>query len=133
MIKGYRIEELVDPQIHALLGDECWKLFQTDALRGLEWMWLRYGSCTVNNWLWGGDFTESGYRTVSSDYYSPTSMHSVGRAFDQKFKYVTAEEVREDLAKIKYVPFFTRIEDKVNWIHMDTKETNKSELYFFSP
>lgn len=81
----------------------------------------RFGPITINNWWWGGDRNWSGLRTQDSPYYSPTSQHSFARASDKLFKYVTAEEVREDI-KVNCKKYgITAIEEGVSWVHSDTR------------
>ena len=134
----FSANELVDPTLHAMLReDEILKLFDPDILRFADWCRERYGHCTINDWAWGGKFSWSGYRTPASPWYSQGSMHSIGGALDMKFADYTAEEIRDDLREYEklhgYVPYITRIEDGVGWLHGDTKPTANNRLYFFNP
>ena len=133
MIKYFKPYELVDPNLYGLLGDQVIKLFDHSALQSLDWLRERYGRTTVNNWFWNGSREWSGFRTIESPYYSPTSQHSFGKASDCLFMHVSAEEVREDLRKMKTHPFITRVENNVSWLHFDTKVVNQDEVYFFNP
>jgi hypothetical protein len=82
---------------------------------------------TINDWFWGGAFEDSGLRTSDSEYYSPTSQHSLGRAADIKFKNHTAAQA------IKYIknnhhkyPYLTFLElDTKSWVHIDVRNCEK--------
>ena len=125
--------EVVDELLYDELGDNVFKLFDDNVLRGADWLRERYGTMTCNNWKQGGKFSWRGFRTYRSDVYSPTSMHSLGKALDLSFVRATAEEIRDDI-KRNGAPFITRIEDDVSWLHIDTKGTKKgNEVYFFKP
>ena len=125
--------EVVDEFLYDELGDNAFKLFDADVLRGADWLRERYGTMICNNWKQGGHFSWRGFRTYRSDVHNPRSMHSHGKALDLSFIHATAEEIREDI-KLNGAPFITRIEDDVSWIHIDTKGTKKdNEVYFFKP
>lgn len=121
--RHFSIKELVDSPTLVALGEEgCWALFDVESLIALDWLRVTFGRTTVN----GGHFTESGFRTVHSEYYSKKSMHSVGRAFDCKFLKFTAMEARSVIiSKIRngeFVPSaIRRMENHVNWLHFDNK------------
>lgn len=137
--KRFAIYELVPKELYEMMGPNTgvlWNLFDENLLLGLDWIADRYSpkdGVTINDWYWGGEFSQSGLRTTKSEYYSSTSMHSVGMAADMKFKNITAEEIREDLRQLKYAPLITRVENKVSWLHVDTKPTEVKELVFFDP
>ena len=136
--KHFAIHELVPKAMYESVGmhtDILWPLFNEDLLRGLDWLRDRYGSCVINNYGFSehGKFEWSGLRTVDCPVYFAGSMHSVGMACDLKFTNHTAYEIRNDLRKLKNVPFITRIEDGVDWLHVDVKPTGLHEIYFFKP
>lgn len=137
--KRFEIYELIPKELYDMLGQNswlAWSMFDENLLRGIDWLADRYSPkdpVTINNWYWGGAFNQSGLRTVGSEYYSPTSQHSIGKAADLKFKTITADEIREDLRQLKYVPLITRVELDVDWLHVDTKHAGKNEIYFFKP
>ena len=128
------IQEIVPPLLFNAVKDHpeiLFNLFDPELLIGADWLRKRYGPMTCNNWHAGGSFMWSGFRTAGSQYYSPGSMHSVGKALDLKFSKISSEEIRADLRKMEYVPHIKRIEDDVTWLHIDTKETNKDKIHFF--
>ena len=125
--RNFHIKELVSPSVLEERGETaCWALFDVNILVALDWLRATYGSTVINNGL---NFTESGYRAKGSDYWSERSMHSVGRAFDCKFRNYTAEEVRDNIKdRIEHGLFvpacIRRVENRVNWFHFDTKWQN---------
>lgn len=111
-------------------GDRLWQwLFDwrmpwtADRLREL------YGPATINDYYWGGRNHYSGWRPWDCKTGAEWSQHKFGRAGDQKFKYVTAEEVREaikneDRSEFQYI---TCIEEDTSWLHFDCRNFLKSK------
>lgn len=92
-----------------------------------------FGMVTMNNWWHEGSRNWSGIRTPGSEYYRPDSQHTYGRASDKIFTYASAEEVREYI-KTQYLHLgITAIEDKVPWVHSDTRWTQSDNLLIFTP
>lgn len=135
----FELHELVSPDtLQNNEEDVLWLVFDESLLKAADWLRERYGPCTVNNWKWGGDFSQSGLRTKASKHYSPTSQHSKGCALDMKFKNWTAEDIRTDLAAYeleggKIPEGIRRIERGVTWLHIDCKETGQEKIYWFNP
>lgn len=127
--KHFDIEELVPPDVFAIRGEKAIELFDVNALRLLDWLRDRYGPAVINNWRSGGQFSQSGLRTVAfygsdAKYHASFSQHKYGRAFDMKFSRKTAVEIREDL-KLQWpaegLGFPISLEDDVSWLHVDTR------------
>ena len=139
--KHFSIEELVPkPLFDTLHEDVLWGMFDPELLKAADWLRERYGQATINNWKWGGVFSQSGIRTKDSSFYSEGSMHSVGKALDIKFKNISAEAIRADLKAMnergEMIPYIRRIEDSVSWLHADVKPQRgvmKGYVYFFKP
>ena len=146
--KNFIIQELVPEDIYIAvmllpLHEEAklnmlWGMFDPEALKGLDWLKETYSPdhpVIINTWWWCGGRGHSGLRDTNSRYYREGSMHSIGCAFDLLFENITAQEIRDDLTERKYVPYITRVEGGVSWIHMDTKPTNMPEglVYVFNP
>lgn len=98
---------------------------------------------TINNWKnWtpamGQKFEQRGFRNDigTGAKYSP---HRYGRAVDFDIKGVTSEEFRQLVKSGKLddqLKYINRIEDKVNWIHMDcigVYRDKDEKIYFFNP
>ncbi|MBI9113252.1 peptidase M15 [Maridesulfovibrio ferrireducens] len=134
----FRIEELVYPEFyeaHKHRGELMWMAFDQRALITLDWLRETYGPITVNDWLWGGPFKYSGLRPFDCEEGSELSQHKFGRAFDCKFKNVTADEVRADMRRVGCMEpkvnrdslplryrYIRRIEEfpGMSWFHFDT-------------
>ena len=133
MLQHFSVKELVPPSVYEVRGEKSIQLFDLNALRLLDWLRDRYGAATVNDWDWGGNFSQSGFRTVEfygspEKYFASFSQHKYGRAFDVKFQSVSAEEVRLDL-KLNWdaqgLGFPITLEDDVSWLHVDTRPSKK--------
>ena len=134
--KHFRIEELVYPgfyEAHKHRGNLIWLAFDVRVLVTADRLRERYGPITVNDWLWGGAFEESGLRAMSTKTGSELSQHKYGRALDCKFRDCTADEVRADMRvggcfkPHTYVDttfeFITCIEEfkGMSWFHFDVR------------
>ena len=73
----------------------------------------------VNNWHEGGPFSQRGFRDDPATG-STFSQHRFGRALDFDVVGMAADEVRSwILNHVKELPFITRMERDVNWVHID--------------
>ena len=129
--RHFRIEELVWPEFHAeyqARGDALFMAFDARALVTLDRLRERYGPLVVNDWLWGGEFRLSGLRPLHAGVGAALSQHVFGRAFDCKFRQVSAAEVRAELRSGRLrgpgqaFEHVTRMEDfpGMGWLHFDT-------------
>lgn len=132
----FRIEELVPPEAMDLVENEAilWWLFDDRLLRVADRLRKDYGPMTVNDWPWGGEYTDSGLRLPGSQYYIPTSQHAHGRALDLKPREVSVGEVRQDITgRLRdYMCQVTGVELGVSWLHIDVRNTN-GQLHTFKP
>jgi hypothetical protein len=141
--KHFGIKELVSPNIYNMHGDKAWGVIDERILRTIDALRERFGSCTVNDWSWGGKFEHSGFRDES--YYKSTdaylksrSQHKYGRAMDCKFKNHKAHEVRKYIIQNQdEFPYVTFIETgplkngvDMSWVHIDVRN---SPLVCWSP
>jgi len=132
--KHFAIHELVPPHVHRKRGDKSWQLLDDRLLITADRLRDRYGPMTINNWHWDGDRQWSGLRTPGSPYYSETSQHSFGRAFDCIFQNVAAEAVRQDILTEPDSHAFeliNSIEIGVSWLHFDVR--NCDRILAFKP
>ena len=130
--KHFRAEELVPPSIYHRRGAAALELIDVRVLVTLDQLRDKFGPCTVNNWSFGGPFTQRGLRTSASEHYSPTSQHTFGRAMDCSFRNATAAEVRAYvLEHPSRFPHITFIEDDVSWFHFDCR--NGPRITVWSP
>lgn len=128
-MKHFVAQELVPPEVFAARGVKSLELFDHNLLRLLDWLREKYGPAVINNWHIGGQFSQSGLRTVAFygselKYHNSFSQHKYGRAADMKFAKKTAVEIREDL-KLQWpacgLGFPISLEEDVSWLHVDTR------------
>jgi len=134
--KYFKISELVPPEIINLPEDYLWELFDENILRVIDNIRETLDRpITINNWKIGGSFSLRGFRPKNTKIGAPQSAHKLGKAIDFDVKGMTAEEVRKYLIKnYKLFPEIGRIEDDVNWVHIDTiKKPNQKKIYLFKP
>jgi hypothetical protein len=110
---------------------ELIKLIDPRIIKADQQLRTIFGPVTINNWWVGGIRNWSGLRTPESPYYSPTSMHSVGKASDKLFKDYDSEEVQEWIKEHWKEIGITRMEIGVSWVHTDVKDTSGSSLVTF--
>ena len=131
--KHFRIEELVPPELFQLVKvDTLWELFDEKLLITIDALKEKFpdGSMYINNWLWGLDREQSGLRTKNSEYYSPSSMHSLGKAIDCVFTHYKTEEVRKYVINNpKKFPHIKGIEKDVSWLHIDTRLSDRVVVF----
>ena len=123
--KKFRIEELVPPEVFSFYGERCWQFFRPGILITLDRMRWRYNKpITVNDWLWGGQFSYRGFRPPSCTIGADFSLHRFWGAIDCDVEGMPAEEVRQDILTNKDDPAFKEInciEMGVNWVHFDAR------------
>ena len=132
--KNFSIHELVPPEIFNQYPEwKLWLLFDNRLLTVLDKLRDTYGPLTVNNWKWGGEYTQSGLRMSDSKYYSLTSQHAHGRAGDCRPEDVSVEAIRQDIIDRKYpwMKLIKGLELGVSWLHIDTR--NNKTLVTFKP
>ena len=130
--KHFKIHELVPPRIYEKRGETAWELLDERALITLDALRDKFGVATVNNYKYGGSRIWSGFRTPDSPYYSETSQHSLGKAFDVIFKHVTAEEARQHIfANRNDFIHISGLELDCSWLHFDVR--NATPIKVFTP
>jgi len=125
-MKFFQLYELVDKNTYQQFGDAAWQFFNPEALQALDDL-REFFNCaiTINNWWEGkGSFEWRGFRTPekAAELGAPHSQHAMGNAFDCDIHGFDAEKAREIIIAHKDEPLLSRImrlEDKVNWVHMD--------------
>lgn len=127
--KYFEIHELVPKHIYESRGERAWELLDERALRTLDLLRDRFGPVTVNNYAFGGSREWSGLRTAQSPYYSETSQHSFGRAFDCLFRNVQAEAVRAYILRHRDDFYITGLELNVAWLHFDCRNADKIKVF----
>ena len=148
-IKNYfAIHELVGKWTYKIHGERAWKFLDDDALECLLIIRKTLGKpMTVNNWYWGGKFSQRGLRTnlqqlVKNAFYKGKlylSAHLFGKAFDFDVEGMTAIEVRKWIVQnADLFPCKIRLENNlngnpINWVHLDTfHEEQNPKVYLFN-
>jgi hypothetical protein len=122
--RHFKIYEIVPPSVYEKYGERAWWFLNPSLLELADALRDDFGSCTVNDYKWGGKFSQSGLRTSESQYYNPFSQHALGNALDMKFK-ISADEVREQIKSnpdkyLAIAPSIT-LEEGVSWVHIDVR------------
>lgn len=146
----FRIEELVDKTTYTAHKDRAWKFFDPRLLITLVFIREQLGKpMTINNWLWGGQFSQRGLRTNISSIVKKKSdafrlylsAHLLGKGVDFDVKGMTASEVRKWLQEVSdELPYKIRLEYKFNksgkeitWVHLDVfDEDQNPKVYLFN-
>ena len=132
VIRYFKIQELVPRDVYNTRGEKAWQLFDYRALKTLEWLRENLGSCTVNDWLWGGlrtyeFYMQDGYTTKAEALNKIAlsySQHKYGRAFDCKFRNISAEDARQwikDNWRKSGFDWAITLEEGVSWLHFDVR------------
>jgi hypothetical protein len=90
----FELHELVDKPTWERLGENSIWMLNEKAVNGL--IALRIGldkPIAVNNYFWGGNLSNRGYRSIYSTVGGKFSQHRVGNAFDINVKGMTADQV----------------------------------------
>jgi hypothetical protein len=144
-IKNYFcIEELVDKTVFDKYGQGAWRFIDETILETL--LIIREGihkPMTINNWKWGGKFSQRGLRhNMSSLVKNKTrlylSAHIFGKAFDFDVQGMSAVDVRKWIVEnADLFPCKIRLERNMNgkpikWVHVDTmSDESKPKVYQF--
>lgn len=139
--KHFKIQELVPPSVHNKWGYAAWWFIDQELCKTIDELRELFGtSITINDWSWGGEFTQSGYRNTQSEYYNEFSAHSFGKAADLKisgYKSLVAIEMIKTWKKEGKLKFLTRLELGTDgWVHVDVfnaEPNDSSGLFVFRP
>ena len=121
----FSIKELVDKQTYSDRGERAIELLDPYMLWTIDRLRERYGSITINNWSFGGQYQFSGFRPKNCSIGALYSQHRLGKAFDLKFKNYTPEQIRsqikvnKDEDDFKYISC-VELETKT-WVHIDSR------------
>lgn len=125
--KYFNIKELVCPDVYKKFGEGAW-MFIDDRL--IETIFILRTQIlgvpmTINNWHAKGSFSQRGLRCnrcqiVRGKTAPYLSAHVMGKAIDFDAKGMTAEQVRKTIkSNIDLLPYPIRLEEGVNWVHID--------------
>lgn len=133
--KFFKIHELVPRDLFETIHEDVlWRMIPTEIIETIDKLKETFsnGSMTINNYFWDSDREWSGLRTKGSPYYSSGSQHTLFNAIDAVFSDYKAEDVRSYiLSHQSRFLHITRLEDEVEWLHFDIKETGNSAIVLF--
>lgn len=124
------LQELVCKHTYQKFGEKSWQFLDTEILHTILILRrdiLREGMI-CNNYHTGGQYTQRGLRcnicTITKEKTAIEkiylSSHCNGAGFDFTVMGMSAEEARRAIENNNHLlPFPVRIEDKVNWLHID--------------
>lgn len=144
----FNIKELVSEAVYEKYGEKAWRYFDTRLLITMYFIREKIGkSITVNNWAYGGNFSQRGFRENTCSIVAKKtnagrlymSAHTMGCGIDFDVKGITASDVRKWLIEIQdELPFNIRLEHKyartgkeITWVHLDVFEEDK-KVYLFN-
>jgi len=93
----------------------------------------------VNDWHYGGNFTERGFRLPGTNTGARLSQHKFGRAFDCNVRGLTPDEVRsrieanENLFMEKGLTTLESGEIATGWVHSDIRTTDQNNIMIVTP
>ncbi len=142
--KRFRAYEFVPPEIHEALGARSLSyvmdvrtLITADQLRTFfgvpiiinDWYWKREQGVARKDWL-----TQRGYRLPKSKVGAKYSQHRFGRALDCTLIGISPTEARDVVVNHPaQFPYVTRVEDAVNWLHVDCANIFHHGIKLFQP
>ena len=139
--KHFKIKELVCPHVHSRYGEKSWMFLTTEALHTL--LILRTKILNVPLVCNTKTLTQRGLRCnlceivkeKTEDNILYLSAHHNGMGWDLSSPQMSAEEMRKKIMQNQdMLPYPVRIEDDVNWLHIDCYDMgNPYKVTFFKP
>lgn len=129
--KYFDLSELMPDEMIEKYGEQCWQFLDYRLLVTLDFIREKLNRPIYVN---GNGFNYRGYRpnTYKDSLYASQHLH--GRAADFDVEGMLANEVRNWLKNnANQLPFPIWVEDGVNWVHIDVRQSDKGQIYFFNP
>lgn len=134
----FRPAELVCPEVYSVYGARALMFMDSRILWTADAIREHFGRpVVINTWQWRevGGHCYRGLRPWSSQIGAAMSQHKYGRALDFDVDGMPAAEVRAEIRdRWRDVPafrFITALEDGVDWVHIDCRNTGSEELMVF--
>ena len=131
--ENFSCVEFVPPEIDAGPYPNTW-FIDPDLVVLCQLFRDTFGSVTINNWYWGGQYKYSGFRPPTTSVGGKLSQHRFGRAGDLKFKDKTVQEVYREILASEYY-WYTKglrvlenVEKTPTWLHIDIRDTGSEYL-----
>lgn len=117
--------------------EDVWEFFDLRLRETLDFLRMKFDrEIKVNNWIAGGTNTQRGLRCnmcelvkkKTSAYMTP----HFGQGVDFDVKGLTAQQARDMIVSWKdELPHPIRLEDAVNWVHLDVRVKKGHKVYLF--
>lgn len=139
--KYFGIKELVCKHIYERHGSAAWTFFDPRLLETILFIRENIGRpIYVNNWSRGGNLSQRGLRcnlcqlvkdkTDLDKLYM--SAHGQGMGIDFDIDGMSAKQVRNWIKEHQEeLPHPIRVEEDVNWVHIDVRSDGKNKLTWF--
>ena len=140
--KYFDLREVVSKKVYDRYGQQAWQFFDPRLLAVVVWLRKNMGIPLVcNNWANGGSLSQRGFRanldqivadkTKQGKLYC--SAHCLGKGIDLSSGRASASAIRQWIrANIASCPYPIRLEDDVNWVHIDVMNITDKKLIEFS-
>lgn len=122
---------------HGWKEEDVWEFFDLRLRETLDFLRMKFGrEIKVNNWSAGGSNTQRGLRCnmcelvkkKTSAYMTP----HFGQGVDFDVKGLTSQEARDMIVGwADELPHPIRLEDGVNWVHLDVRVKKGHKVYLF--
>lgn len=137
----FKIEEVIPPDIFKERGVSSIQLMDWRVLYTLDCIWELANQAAgkrvriiVNDWLWGGNRVDSGFRGPGSNTGKWSSQHRFGRGADSISPEMPASWFRNKIIENnRLFPYITYVEDGVDWLHFDTRASTFKGIHLFKP
>ena len=138
--KHFTIQEFVYPELYNQWGDKSIYFLDQRIVNVAEFIREKINKpITINNWHTGGQYKESGLRSLNTSTGGALSQHKFGRAADLKVQGMTPAQVlqfiKDNWAELHALGL-TTVEDIAmtpTWLHIDVRWTGLSELLIVKP
>ncbi len=132
---NFQLEELVHPEIYDRIGSRSFDFLNPLLPLAVQGLRDEFGSITVNDWVWGGNFINSGLRMPNyPDGFAELSSHRFGCAADCKF--ADADPLQVQLYIKSHAddfPYITRMENAEitkTWLHVEVGKRGNNIIIF---
>lgn len=139
LCKNFWLHEFIPPEIYEMSLRNSTLFIDQRLVKLVQFIRDRFNKpITINDWMDGGTFINSGYRSLLCEVGAHFSQHKFGRATDLKIDGVSPEEARRDIIAnwnlFKEKTALTTLEAKTpTWLHVDVRFTNMEHLLIINP
>ncbi len=137
---NFYIHEFVPGQIYRSYGVNSQWFVRPEVVKLAEFYRKWFDApVTINDWYWGGRFSERGYRVPDTTTGAKYSQHKFGAAFDCNVKGLSANEVRNEILNNQFhfmAAGLTTLEHPAyapTWVHSDIRNTGNKDILIVKP